>query len=156
VWKWRLCRHALQSKCGNASGEVRRKATIRSVYDELNGGKSANGKKNNRTMKTTKRTLKSVPAALPTSGRKVRLQYRAPEAKRVCVAGTFNNWKPDAAPMQPQAEGLWSIELELPPGTYEYRFVVDGDCWCSDPNATDAVLNPFGDYNAVLRVAAPT
>lgn len=87
---------------------------------------------------------------------RMRLQYRAPEARRVCVAGTFNNWQPDAAPMQPQADGLWSIELELPPGTYEYRFVVDGCCWCSDPNATDTVLNPFGDYNAVLRISATT
>ena len=99
--------------------------------------------------------MKSAPAATPTSDRKIRLQYRVPEAKRVCVAGTFNNWQPDAAPMQPQANGLWSIELELAPGTYEYRFVVDGWCWCSDPNATDAVLNPFGEYNAVLRVSAP-
>jgi 1,4-alpha-glucan branching enzyme len=102
----------------------------------------------------TKRAKKSTAEGTPAKNKKVRLQYRAPDAKRVCVAGTFNNWKPDAAPMQPQADGLWTIELALSPGTYEYRFVVDGDCWCSDPNATDAVLNPFGDYNAVLRVAA--
>lgn len=37
---------------------------------------------------------------------RVRLQYRAPDAKRICVAGTFNDWQPDAAPMQPQADGL--------------------------------------------------
>lgn len=83
---------------------------------------------------------------------RVRLQYRAPDAKRICVAGTFNDWQPDAAPMQPQADGLWTIGLELPPGTYEYRFVVDG-CWCDDPNATETASKSFNGQNAVLRVA---
>ena len=101
-----------------------------------------------------KRTTKSAAAATPAGLKKIRLQFRAPEARRVCVAGSFNDWQPDTAPMQPQADGLWTIELELPPGTYEYRLVVDGCCWCSDPNATNSVLNPFGDYNAVLRVPA--
>jgi 1,4-alpha-glucan branching enzyme len=103
----------------------------------------------------TKRTKKPASAATLVHGTKVCLKYHAPDAKRVCVAGTFNDWQPDAAPMQPQADGFWTIELELPSGTYEYRFVVDGCCWCSDPKATDVVLNPFGDYNAVLRVSAP-
>ena len=98
-------------------------------------------------------TKKPVPAATATGGRKVRLEYYVPEAKRVCVAGSFNDWQPDAGAMQPQADGLWIIALELPPGTYEYRFVVDGCHWCSDPNAPETVLNPFGDYNAVLRVS---
>jgi 1,4-alpha-glucan branching enzyme len=102
-----------------------------------------------------KRTNKPATAAAPTRNPTVRLQYHVPEAKRVCVAGSFNDWQPDAAPMQPQADGLWTIELELPPGTYEYRCVVDG-CWCDDPNATEAVSNPFGGYNALLCVSATT
>jgi 1,4-alpha-glucan branching enzyme len=106
-------------------------------------------------MKKIKRTKKSTPAATPARSKKVRLQHHAPEAKRVCVAGSFNNWQPDAAPMQSRAVGLWTIELELPPGTYEYRFVVDG-CWCDDPNATETTPNLFGGHNGVLRVSAAT
>lgn len=82
------------------------------------------------------------------------LLLRALEARAVCVAGSFNDWQPDATPMQPTGDGTWGIELELGPGTYEYRFVGD-NCWCSDPNAPDTVLNPFGDYNGVLCVPAP-
>jgi 1,4-alpha-glucan branching enzyme len=100
----------------------------------------------------TKRTKTSVPAATPACAGKAMLHYHAPEAKRVCVAGSFNNWQPDATPMQPTGDGAWGIELALGPGTYEYRFVVDG-CWCADPNAADTVLNPFGEFNAVLRIA---
>jgi len=79
------------------------------------------------------------------------LRCHAPDAKSVHVAGTFNGWQPDATPLQPQANGLWTVELDLPLGDYEYRFVVDG-CWCSDPEAKETVLNQFGDHNAVLRV----
>ena len=95
-----------------------------------------------------KRTKKSAATA---GSRKVRLQHRAPEAQRVCVAGTFNNWQPDAVALQRQADGVWTIELELAPGTYEYRFIVDG-VWCDDPNAAETAPNFVGGCNAVLRV----
>jgi len=97
-----------------------------------------------------KRTKKSAATA---GSRKVRLQHRAPEAQRVCVAGTFNNWQPDAVALQRQADGVWTIELELAPGEHEYRFVVDG-VWCDDPQAALTLPNPFGGCNAVLLVSA--
>jgi hypothetical protein len=40
----------------------------------------------------------------------------------------------------------------LPPGTYEYCLVVDGE-WMPDPLVKDTVLNPFGGRNSVLKVA---
>jgi hypothetical protein len=48
---------------------------------------------------------------------------------------------------------LWTVDLTLAPGAYEYLFVVDG-CWRPDPNATETTPNPFGEHNAVLRVNA--
>ncbi len=75
----------------------------------------------------------------------------APEATRVTVAGTFNEWNAEATPLYRQPDGTWQLELYLPPGVYEYRFVIDG-CWCDDPNATEFVPNPFGSLNAILRV----
>jgi 1,4-alpha-glucan branching enzyme len=53
-----------------------------------------------------KRTKKSAPAPNPASSKKVRLEYLAPDAKSVCVAGTFNNWQPDATPMRAEAGGV--------------------------------------------------
>jgi len=38
----------------------------------------------------------------------------------------------------------------LPPGTYHYRFLVDGN-WCDDPDCTLRVTNPYGGYN-MMRV----
>lgn len=48
-------------------------------------------------------------------------------------------------------DGKWAKELALPPGRYEYRFVVDGQ-WVDDPAAKESVPNPVGGFNAVLVV----
>ena len=79
-----------------------------------------------------------------------------PTAQKVCIAGSFNDWHPSVTPMVRLDDGEWAKELALPPGRYEYRFVVDGQ-WVDDPAATELIPNPFGTPNAVLEVrpAAP-
>ena len=75
-------------------------------------------------------------------------------AQLVSVAGSFNDWQPAATPMIALGEGLWRTEINLPPGRYEYRLVVDGQ-WMDDPAAKETVDNPFGGLNAVLDVRPP-
>ncbi len=82
----------------------------------------------------------------------VHLEYTDPTAGAVCVAGTFNDWRPDATPMVALGDGRWMKELTLPPGVYEYRIVADGE-WVPDPLAQETHPNPFGGVNSVLRVA---
>ena len=72
-------------------------------------------------------------------------------AQEVCIAGSFNDWHPSVTPMVRLDDGKWAKELALPPGRYEYRFVVDGQ-WVDDPAATELIPNPFGTANAVLEV----
>ncbi len=81
----------------------------------------------------------------------VRFEFKHPTAKCVAVAGTFNDWRPGVAPMISVGDGRWLKELVLPPGTYEYRLVVD-DQWMLDPLAKETVPNPFGAFNSVLQV----
>lgn len=82
--------------------------------------------------------------------RKVALAVLAPQASKAAVAGTFNDWQPQ--PLKPADAGLFSLTLLLPPGDYEYRFVVDGE-WRSDSACPEAVPNPFGESNSLLHVA---
>lgn len=82
----------------------------------------------------------------------VRLETVQPGAQDVCVAGSFNDWKPQATPMVPLGNDRWSKEFTLPDGRYEYKFVVDG-VWITDINARENVLNPFGSMNSVLTIA---
>lgn len=74
-----------------------------------------------------------------------------PTAQHVCVAGSFNDWHPTVTPMIRLEDGNWAKELLLPPGRYEYRFVVDGQ-WADDPAAIELIPNPFGTANAVIEV----
>lgn len=81
----------------------------------------------------------------------VRLELNRPQTHEVFVAGSFNDWQPTATPLKPAGEGKWGVELSLPPGRYEYRFIADGE-WIDDPNAKEFVPNPHGGANAVLIV----
>ena len=84
----------------------------------------------------------------------VRFVLYAPGAKRVAVAGTFNQWDQTAAPLVPAGTGgVWSTTLALPVGQHQYAFVVDGRRWIADP-AAPAVDDGFGRRNSVLAVTA--
>lgn len=82
----------------------------------------------------------------------VHFEFTHPTARSVCIAGSFNHWQPEAKPMHSTGNGHWVKESALPPGTYEYRLVVDGQ-WMPDPQARETVPNPFGGVNSVLKVA---
>lgn len=87
--------------------------------------------------------------------REVVVQYRDPAASDVRIAGDFNGWVPDKNVRSlVQAEGVervWTKILHLPPGTYHYRYVVDGE-WREDPDNPQAEPGPVGGRNSVLVV----
>jgi len=75
-----------------------------------------------------------------------------PRAESVQIAGDFNNWKPQEAPMQKVGDsGVWQTQVKLPAGRYRYRLVVDGQ-WQQDPYNELTELNPFGGFNSVLEI----
>jgi len=73
----------------------------------------------------------------------------APEAQCVQLAGDFNSWDPNAHPLEKKSDEMWVINLDLSPGRYEYKFLVDGQ-WQNDPDCSDFASNPFGGENSVL------
>jgi hypothetical protein len=113
------------------------------------------------TLRGPARRLKAVatakgapPVILPILASKTKSVHfcvRSPDAKHVCVAATFNGWSPTTTPLIKGKRDEWEVELELTPGTYEYRFVVDG-IWQDDPLAKGSVPNPFGGQNSVVSV----
>lgn len=54
----------------------------------------------------------------------VNFQCSAPGAKIVQLSGNFNHGRP--IPMRQQENGRWFIQIWLPQGYYQYRFLVDG------------------------------
>jgi 1,4-alpha-glucan branching enzyme len=83
----------------------------------------------------------------------VRFEFTNPTATTVCIAGTFNHWRPEAKTLHSSGTGHWWHETTLAPGIYEYCLVVDGK-WMPDPHAKESVPNPFGGRNSILTVAS--
>jgi len=90
--------------------------------------------------------------APPVELQRVRFGYFNPDAREVFVAGSFNDWDPRATPLRRDPLGDWSVDVELPPGEYRYRLLVDGE-WRDDSSAQQTAQNPFGGYDAVLIVS---
>jgi len=112
--------------------------------------KTANGSANVSATESAK--MPSIQAELPKTNR-ILLEFVKPDAKQVCVAGSFNEWKPESTPLSLKSNGCWVGNFAVKPGRHEYLFVVDGQ-WMPDPNAQESVQNPFGGKNSVLIVSA--
>ena len=81
----------------------------------------------------------------------VRFEYFDPSANIVTLVGDFNQWKPAMRPMKRDAGGLWTVKVKLAPGTYQYKFVVNGDRWEEDPLNLRRIMNEHGTFNS-LRI----
>jgi len=86
--------------------------------------------------------------------RKVTFSLRSPDAKEVILMGDFNQWNPKVHPMKKNKNEVWEKMTFLYPGTYEYRFMVDGH-WKNDPNNNQTRTNQFGTINNVIVVPFP-
>ena len=80
----------------------------------------------------------------------VKFTVHADKGKTVCLAGDFNKWSPSAKKMAFKA-GVYSATIKLAPGTYQYKFVIDGT-WCADPENSNAVANDQGTFNSIIEV----
>lgn len=72
----------------------------------------------------------------------------AKSARNAYISGTFNNWSTSLTPMRFTGNG-WMIDLKLPPGKYEYKYIIDGR-WTTDPANKQRQRNNAGSYNSVV------
>lgn len=83
--------------------------------------------------------------------RHIEFQLRAPEARAVFLAGSFNDWDATSLPMPQDEGGIWKTGVDLEAGVYEYRFIVDGE-WQDDPECEERCANSFGTCNCLVQV----
>jgi 1,4-alpha-glucan branching enzyme len=77
--------------------------------------------------------------------------FNAPVATSVQLVGDFTHWQKNPINLRKDDQGVWRTKLELRPGTYHYRFLVDG-VWRDDPECTLRVSNPYGSSNSVRQI----
>ena len=91
-------------------------------------------------------------AGAPACRRMVEFSYEGNPGHFVAVAGSFNDWDPEVSRLTyDPARHLYSAEIELERGDYEYKFVVDG-AWLLDESNPGFTANDFGTLNSVLAV----
>jgi hypothetical protein len=78
-----------------------------------------------------------------------RIAIKAGDALRVELAGDFNKWQ--LTPTTRAANGVWYVDLTLPPGEYRYAFRINGKEW-RVPEGVAAADDEFGGKSAWLSV----
>jgi 1,4-alpha-glucan branching enzyme len=78
--------------------------------------------------------------------------FTAPAALSVELVGDFTRRRQEPIYLRKGADGIWRATVELPPGTHQYRFLVDGQ-WRDDPECALHVPNPYGSQDSVRQVA---
>ena len=90
----------------------------------------------------------------PSSTRRtVRFEFQAPAyTQRVALVGDFNAWNRSGQTMRRTPAGPWEITVELAPGRYQYKFLVNDNQWLADPKAQGSAPNQYGSTNSVIEV----
>jgi hypothetical protein len=97
-----------------------------------------------------------TPVRTGSSGpQRVVVQFRVSErqAHQVALIGDFNGWRPEHRLLR-TGDGVWSVDVALEPGVYNYVFVVDGTTVHLDPLAP-RVTDGFGGASSRVAVFAP-
>jgi 1,4-alpha-glucan branching enzyme len=81
----------------------------------------------------------------------VEFALRAPEARKVFLAGEFNGWDTQSLPMKKDKSGIWKTKIKLSPGRYEYKFFED-NIWVESLPGVEQVPNPLGTRNFIVLV----
>ena len=83
----------------------------------------------------------------------VLFSYYDPSARDVRLVGDFSDWEPlENSMIQEQGKHIWTVKVPLEAGTYQYKFIVDGE-WRVDPGNPEVVTTSMGARNSALNVS---
>ena len=76
-------------------------------------------------------------------------------ARTAAVCGEWNDWSADAGVMRRDAEGEFSLTVDLDAGrAYRFRYLLDGQRWDNDWAADAYVRNDFGGDDSVVDLTS--
>jgi enterochelin esterase-like enzyme len=90
-------------------------------------------------------------AARPAPAAPATFSIAAPDARAVFLAGEMTDWEAGKVAMQRDEHGTWHTALDLEPGQWLYKFVVDGQ-WVQDPATDDHDADGQGGQHSFVFV----
>ncbi|MEI6514633.1 MAG: glycogen-binding domain-containing protein [bacterium] len=106
------------------------------------------------TKKTVKSAVVTRVAEKPQRPRRKRVTFRfqGENGADVRLAGSVNNWDPEARPLSSaKGNGEHAVTILLPVGRHEYKFIVDGQ-WLGDPDCVETVPDGHGTMNSLVVI----
>jgi hypothetical protein len=98
-------------------------------------------------------TLQPGPNVTP-DGVVFNYKMPTPAKRKIYLAGNFNSWNPsddNYLMKDDDGDGMWTITVKLAPGTYQYKYVVDG-AWTKDPFSPGSAPDGYGGQNSQFDV----
>lgn len=87
------------------------------------------------------------------ANKEIHFRFHYHDAREVALSGDFNAWAANLQLMEQTEDGLWEKTIPLPgKGTYQYKYVVDGKHWKSDPLNVYRAPDGFWGFNSVFFV----
>ncbi len=84
-------------------------------------------------------------------GRGIRFTFEGgADVHSVAVAGTFNSWVGDSAPLTRVGANTWQAALAAGPGRHHYKYVVNGTQWIVDP--ANPWVSEDGQHNSCFTI----
>jgi hypothetical protein len=78
-------------------------------------------------------------------------------ASSVWMSGSFVNWGGDPAhgaiEFTKGVDGAWTGSYEFEAGSHQYKFIVNGNDWITDPTNPDTVSDGSGNTNSLFLCA---
>jgi len=81
-----------------------------------------------------------------------------PDVDKVIVSGFFSDWAEDSPyTMTQKTPDTWTIDIELPPGNNQYKFVVylknkKEPVWVYDVNNPNILFDTWGEHNSIINI----
>ena len=76
-----------------------------------------------------------------------------PGANSVWLTGSFTSWAGDpgagALELAKDGDGVWTVQKTMDAGSHQYKFIVDGSSWITDPDNPNQADDGFGGKNSV-------
>jgi 1,4-alpha-glucan branching enzyme len=101
--------------------------------------------------KTCSADLNNTGTCQDWAGTAIEFEYFNPAAKEIFLCGDFNNWSSTTNKMKRDNTGRFKLSINLSPGRYQYKFLVDGR-WMVDQKPTMLIDNGLGTKNSVLDI----
>ena len=77
--------------------------------------------------------------------------FNGPPGETVTVAGNFNGWDPFMYELKEYPEGIYTLKIPLPPGTYHYIFFHRGRRY-TDPHNPNRIYTKEGSAASVIVI----